>query len=87
MPWGEMMLYLDRRLVVRFADFFSSVYADSSPDLYDDPKVETIVELLKRIWVSRPRRYSKGIGTDTTTRARHGAPSLLPSSPTLPPSH
>ena len=28
------------------------VYADSSPDLYDDPKVETIVELLSRIWVS-----------------------------------
>jgi hypothetical protein len=28
-----------------------SVYADSSPDAFDDPKVETIVELLKRIWV------------------------------------
>jgi hypothetical protein len=28
------------------------VYADSSPDLFDDPKIETVVELLKRIWVS-----------------------------------
>ena len=32
------------------------VYADSSPDLFDDPKVETVVELLKRIWV---RKYWK----------------------------
>jgi hypothetical protein len=30
------------------------VYADSSPDLFDDPKVETIVELLTRIWVRMP---------------------------------
>jgi hypothetical protein len=29
-----------------------SVYADSSPDPQDDPKVETIVEMLYRIWVS-----------------------------------
>lgn len=29
-----------------------SVYADSSPDPFDDPKVETIVEIFKRIWVS-----------------------------------
>ncbi len=29
-----------------------SVYADSSPDPLDDPKFETIVELLRRIWVS-----------------------------------
>lgn len=28
------------------------VYADSSPDPFDDPKVETVVELLKRIWGS-----------------------------------
>ena len=28
-----------------------SVYVDSSPDPLDDPKVETIVELLFRIWV------------------------------------
>ena len=27
------------------------VYVDSSPDYFDDPKVETIVELLRRIWV------------------------------------
>lgn len=27
------------------------VYADSSPNFFDDPKVETIVELLHRIWV------------------------------------
>jgi alkaline phosphatase len=26
------------------------VYADSSADPFDDPKVETIVELLTRIW-------------------------------------
>ena len=28
------------------------VYADSSKDPFDDPKVETIVELLTRIWGS-----------------------------------
>jgi len=28
------------------------VYADSSPDAFDDPKVETIVELVQRIWGS-----------------------------------
>jgi hypothetical protein len=28
------------------------VYADSSPDAFDDPKVETIVEILTRIWGS-----------------------------------
>jgi hypothetical protein len=28
------------------------VYADSSPDAFDDPKVETIVELLTCIWGS-----------------------------------
>jgi hypothetical protein len=32
---------------------FDSVYADSSPDQLDDPKVETIVEIISRIWVSR----------------------------------
>jgi alkaline phosphatase len=37
------------------------VYADSSPDAFDDPKVETIVELLSRIWVSL-MRPSFGIG-------------------------
>jgi hypothetical protein len=31
---------------------FRSVYADSSPDPLDDPKVETIVEMLFRTWVS-----------------------------------
>ncbi|KAL5353804.1 hypothetical protein ACLOAV_001846 [Pseudogymnoascus australis] len=28
------------------------VYSDSSPDAFDDPKVETIVEILSRIWGS-----------------------------------
>lgn len=27
------------------------IYADSSPDAFDDPKIETIVELMSRIWV------------------------------------
>ena len=34
------------------ADNIRSVYVDSSPDNFDDPKVETVIELLKRIWVS-----------------------------------
>ena len=28
------------------------VYADSSPSPFDDPKVETIVEILHRVWGS-----------------------------------
>lgn len=28
-----------------------SVYSDSSDDDFDDPKVETIVEMVTRIWV------------------------------------
>jgi len=39
------------KLVCTGADQLSSVYADSSPDPLDDPKVETVVELLRRVWV------------------------------------
>jgi hypothetical protein len=35
-----------------------SVYADSSSDPLDDPKVETIVELLHRIWVGNTTSVS-----------------------------
>ncbi|KAK9783562.1 putative alkaline phosphatase [Seiridium cardinale] len=42
------------------------VYADSSPDLYDDPKVETIVELLKRIWGSSWGAVSTAFIADAT---------------------
>lgn len=42
------------------------VYADSSPDLFDDPKVETIVELVKRIWVSRSHCFVIMFKTNTT---------------------
>ena len=31
------------------------VHADSSPDAFDDPKVETIVEIFHRIWVRSHR--------------------------------
>ncbi|KAK6073276.1 alkaline phosphatase [Seiridium cupressi] len=42
------------------------VYADSSPDLYDDPKVETIIELLKRIWGSSWGAVSTAFIADAT---------------------
>ncbi|KAK1760666.1 alkaline phosphatase [Echria macrotheca] len=42
------------------------VYADSSPDLYDDPKVETIVELLSRIWGSAWGAVSTAFIADAT---------------------
>lgn len=55
------------------------VYADSSPDLFDDPKVETVVELLKRIWVrdlAIPccHLFEPGL---TDYRGLHGAPCRL----------
>ncbi len=40
---------------------FRSVYADSSADPLDDPKVETIVELLRRIWVSHRSSVALGV--------------------------
>ncbi|KAK8040773.1 alkaline phosphatase-like protein [Apiospora phragmitis] len=45
------------------------VYADSSPDIYDDPKVETIVELLKRIWGSAWGAVSTAFIADATPTA------------------
>lgn len=42
------------------------VYADSSPDLFDDPKVETIVELLKRVWGSAWGAVSTAFIADAT---------------------
>ncbi|ORY72084.1 alkaline phosphatase [Pseudomassariella vexata] len=42
------------------------VYADSSPDLFDDPKVETIVELLKRVWGSSWGAVSTAFIADAT---------------------
>ncbi|KAM7198064.1 putative alkaline phosphatase [Naviculisporaceae sp. PSN 640] len=42
------------------------VYADSSPDPFDDPKVETIVELLTRIWGSAWGAVSTAFIADAT---------------------
>ncbi|OWP02871.1 hypothetical protein B2J93_3451 [Marssonina coronariae] len=42
------------------------VYADSSPDPFDDPKVETIVELLTRIWGSAIGVVSTAFIADAT---------------------
>lgn len=60
------------------------VYADSSPDLYDDPKVETIVELLKRIWGSAWGAVSTAFIADATpialtahTRSRYAYGPLI----------
>lgn len=60
------------------------VYADSSPDLYDDPKVETIVELLKRIWGSAWGAVSTAFLADATpialtahTRSRYAYGPLI----------
>jgi hypothetical protein len=60
------------------------VYVDSSPDIFDDPKVETIVELLARVWVSengshefidmrysRPSGLRMGRGIDRISRRCH----------------
>jgi alkaline phosphatase len=60
------------------------VYADSSPDLYDDPKVETVVELLKRIWGSAWGAVSTAFLADATpialtahTRSRYAYGPLI----------
>jgi alkaline phosphatase len=46
------------------------VYADSSPDAFDDPKVETIVEILHRVWGS-------AIGVVTTAYVGDATPMAL----------
>ncbi|EAQ90516.1 hypothetical protein CHGG_02451 [Chaetomium globosum CBS 148.51] len=48
------------------------VYADSSPDPQDDPKVETIVELLFRIWGSAWGAVSTAFIADATPIALSG---------------
>lgn len=48
------------------------VYADSSPDPFDDPKVETIVELLQRIWGSAIGVVSTATLADATPIALTG---------------
>ncbi|KAI1848682.1 hypothetical protein JX266_005541 [Neoarthrinium moseri] len=60
------------------------VYADSSPDLFDDPKVETIVELLKRVWGSAWGAVSTALLADATpialtahTRSRYAYGPLI----------
>ncbi|TEA22273.1 Alkaline phosphatase H [Colletotrichum sidae] len=42
------------------------VYADSSPDAFDDPKVETIVELITRVWGSAWGAVSTAFMADAT---------------------
>jgi alkaline phosphatase len=60
------------------------VYADSSPDLFDDPKVETIIELLTRIWGSAWGAVSTALLADATptaltahTRSRYAYGALI----------
>lgn len=48
------------------------VYADSSPDAFDDPKVETIVEILVRIWGSAIGVVSTAFLADATPIALTG---------------
>ncbi|RYP77359.1 hypothetical protein DL771_001154 [Monosporascus sp. 5C6A] len=48
------------------------VYADSSPDHFDDPKVETIVELLVRVWDSAWGAVSTAAISDATPIALSG---------------
>lgn len=48
------------------------VYVDSSPDAFDDPKVETIVELLTRIWGSAIGVVSTAFLADATPIALAG---------------
>lgn len=48
------------------------VYGDSSPDPFDDPKVETIVELLTRIWGSAIGVVSTAFMADATPIALTG---------------
>lgn len=48
------------------------VYADSSPDLFDDPKVETIVEILRRVWGSAIGVVSTALIADATPIALTG---------------
>ncbi|ELQ34795.1 hypothetical protein MCOR27_001896 [Pyricularia oryzae] len=42
------------------------VYVDSSPDAFDDPKVETVVEMLKRVWGSAWGAVSTAFIADAT---------------------
>lgn len=60
------------------------VYADSSPDLFDDPKVETIVELLRRVHGSAWGAVSTAFLADATpialtahTRSRYAYGPLI----------
>ncbi|KAF3056284.1 Alkaline phosphatase H [Daldinia childiae] len=48
------------------------VYVDSSADLFDDPKIETIVELLKRTWDSAWGAVSTAAISDATPIALTG---------------
>ncbi|KAJ4419672.1 hypothetical protein N0V85_000919 [Neurospora sp. IMI 360204] len=45
------------------------VYVDSSPDDFDDPKVENVIELLKRIWGSAWGAVSTAFIADATPTA------------------
>ncbi|KAG5791521.1 hypothetical protein H9Q69_009426 [Fusarium xylarioides] len=48
------------------------VYADSSPNPFDDPKVETIVEVFKRVWGSAWGAVSTAFLADATPIALSG---------------
>jgi hypothetical protein len=53
------------------------IYANSSPDAFDGPKVETIVELLTRIWGSAIGVVSTAFLADTTPIALTGVRQIL----------
>lgn len=50
----------------------NSVYVDSSPDHFDDPKVETLVEILVRVWDSAWGAVSTAALSDATPIALSG---------------
>ncbi len=53
-------------------DSAMGVYVDSSPDPFDDPKVETIVEMLHRIWGSSIGVVTTSYLSDATVTALTG---------------
>lgn len=52
----------------------SSVYADSSEDPFDDPKVETIVEIFRRITVRFPVLQNRLVFSLICLRVALGVP-------------
>lgn len=68
MRWGESIIIVKTDCILTFF----SVYVDSSPNHFDDPKVETIVELLVRVWDSAWGAVSTAAISDATPIALTG---------------